>query len=290
MISVVVLTLNEAENLPRCLSSVAWSDDVVVLDSGSSDATVEVAKAHGARVLTRAFDSFAGQRNYAMGQARFRHPWVLHLDADEVVTPALREELQAIASAADARFPVYRLASKIIFMGRWLKHAGMYPAYQVRFGLGDALRFVDHGHGQREVQPPEQVGTLRNPIDHYNFSKGVNDWFARHLRYAEREARLMLVEREQPLHLTGMFSADATVRRRSLKRLAARLPLRPWLRFFYAAILRGGFLDGVAGLRYARMLAIYQSFIDFNLDELLVSRHSWLERNDDKARKHARGP
>lgn len=268
MISVVILTLNEAANLPRCLTSVAWSDDVVVLDSGSTDATVEVAQALGARVLVRGFDSFAGQRNFAMEQAGFRHPWVLHLDADEVVTPALRDELLAIASAADARFPVYRLASKIIFMGRWLKHAGMYPAYQVRFGRGEALRFIDHGHGQREVQPPDQVGTLHQPLEHYNFSKGVNDWFARHLRYAEREARLMLVEREQPLRLGQLFGRDATLRRRALKRLAARLPMRPWLRFFYAGILRGGFLDGVAGLRYARMLAIYQQFIDLNLQEL----------------------
>lgn len=271
MISVVILTLNEAANLPRCLTSVAWSDDVVVLDSGSTDATVEVAQALGARVLVRGFDSFAGQRNFAMEQAGFRHPWVLHLDADEVVTPALRDELLAIAgadaSADPSPFPVYRVASKIIFMGRWLKHAGMYPTYQVRFGRADALRFIDHGHGQREVQPPEQVGTLRSPLEHYNFSKGVNDWFARHLRYAEREARLMLVEREQPLRLGQLFGRDATLRRRALKRLAARLPMRPWLRFFYAGILRGGFLDGVAGLRYARMLAIYQQFIDFSVIE-----------------------
>ncbi|MCC7097556.1 MAG: glycosyltransferase family 2 protein [Thermomonas sp.] len=272
MISVVILTLNEAVNLPRCLASVAWSDDVVVLDSGSTDATVAVAQAHGARVLTRAFDSFAGQRNFAMEQAGFRHPWVLHLDADEVVTPALRDELLAIAGASDApgaSCPVYRVAAKIIFMGRWLKHAGMYPSYQVRFGRLDALRFIDHGHGQREVQTPDQVGTLQNPLDHYNFSKGVNDWFARHLRYAEREAGLMLAERKQPLRPGQLFSTDATCRRRALKRFAGRLPLRPWLRFFYAGVLRGGFLDGIAGLRYARMLAIYQSFIDLMVRERL---------------------
>lgn len=268
MISVVILTMNEAANLPRCLASVAWSDDVVVLDSGSTDATIAVAKEHGARVLMRPFDSFAGQRNFAMEHAGFRHPWVLHLDADEVVTPALRGELQALSAADSTPHPVYRVAAKIIFMGRWLKHAGMYPAYQVRFGRKDALRFIDHGHGQREVQPPEQVGTLQSPLEHYNFSKGVNDWFARHLRYAEREARLLLAERTQPLRLGELFSADATLRRRALKRVAGHLPLRPWLRFLYAGVLRGGFLDGLSGLRYARMLAIYQRFIDLNLHEL----------------------
>ncbi|WP_297833905.1 glycosyltransferase family 2 protein [Thermomonas sp.] len=268
MISVVILTLNEADNLPRCLASVAWSDDVVVLDSGSTDATVEVAKAHGARVLVRPFDSFAGQRNYAMEAAGLRHPWVLHLDADEVVPEALRNELLKIATASSAAYPVYRIASKILFMGRWLKHAGMYPAYQVRFGRAEALRFIDHGHGQREVQPPEQVGTLRNPLDHHNFSKGVLDWFSRHLRYADREAQLMLAERDRPLQPSDLLSRDATVRRRALKRLAGRLPLRPWLRFAYVYLLRGGFMDGAAGLRYARMLAVYQQFIDLRLCEL----------------------
>ncbi len=282
MISVVVLTLNEAANLPRCLASVAWSDDVVVMDSGSTDGTTDVAQTHGARVMTRQFDSFAGQRNHAMEHAGFRHPWVLQLDADEVVTDALRDELLAIAAATSAPFPVYRVPSRIIFMGRWLKHAGMYPAYQVRFGRADALRFVDHGHGQREVQPPEQVGTLAHPLDHHNFSKGVNDWFARHLRYAEREALQMLTERAMPLRPFELFSGDATARRRALKRLAGRMPLRPWLRFAYAGILRGGFIDGAAGLRYARMLAIYQQFIDLNYHQLHTAQDAGRTRRNSQ--------
>ena len=268
MISVVILTMNEAINLPRCLASVDWCDDILVLDSGSTDATVEIAKSANARVMHRSFDSFAGQRNHAMEGGGLRHPWVLHLDADEVVRPELERELRAIATSASSGFPVYRIPARIIFRGRWLRHAGMYPAYQVRFGRREALRFVDHGHGQREVQPPEQVGTISAAFDHYNFSKGVNDWFARHLRYAKEEARQSLRERAEPLRISGLLSADATERRRSLKRLANRLPFRPSLRFAYAYLLRGGFLDGAAGLQYARMLATYQRFIDLNLVEL----------------------
>ena len=268
MISVVILTMNEAINLPRCLASVDWCDDILVLDSGSTDATVEIAKSANARVMHRSFDSFAGQRNHAMEGGGLRHPWVLHLDADEVVRPELERELRAIATSASSGFPVYRIPARIIFRGRWLRHAGMYPAYQVRFGRREALRFVDHGHGQREVQPPAQVGTISAAFDHYNFSKGVNDWFARHLRYAKEEARQSLRERAEPLRISGLLSADATERRRSLKRLANRLPFRPSLRFAYAYLLRGGFLDGAAGLQYARMLATYQRFIDLNLVEL----------------------
>jgi len=267
MISVVILTLNEADNLPRCLDSIRWCDDVLIMDSGSTDDTAAIAQAAGARVLTRAFDTFANQRNHAMEQGALKYPWVLHLDADEVVTPELRGELQALAAAAGATHPVYRVPSKLIFMGRWLRYSGMYPAYQVRFGRREQLRFVEHGHGQRESLPPDQVGTVAAPFDHYNFSKGINDWFARHLRYARAEAEQALAERRESLRLSDLFGGHPTQRRRALKRLANRLPFRPTLRFVYAYVVRRGFLDGRAGFRYARMLGIYQYFIDLNMLE-----------------------
>lgn len=268
MISFVVLTFNEAGNLPRCLRSIDWSDDILVVDSGSTDETVAIAQAAGARVLVRAFDSFAAQRNHAMFHGDLRHHWVFHLDADEVVTAALQAELQRIAAADPGHPPVYRVPSRMLLRGSWLRHAGQYPAYQVRFGRSEALRFVDHGHGQREVQPPDQVGTLREPLDHYNFSKGVNDWFARHLRYAGEEALQARKDREIPLRWRSMVARDPTERRRALKALGSRLPMRPLLRFFYVYVLRLGFLDGRAGLDYALMVATYQVFIGLNETEL----------------------
>jgi len=268
MISVVVLTLNEADNLARCLDSVRWCDDILVLDSGSTDATVAIAQAAGARVLTRAFDTFASQRNFAMEEGALRNPWVLHLDADEVVTPELRRELSAISAMATASFPVYRVPSRLMFMDRWLRYSGMYPAYQVRFGQRGLLRFVDHGHGQREALSLDRVGTLSAPLDHYNFSKGVDDWYARHLRYAVAEAAQALDERGAALQFGDLFSRDATIRRRALKRMGNRMPFRPALRFLYSYVGRRGFLDGAAGFRYARMLGIYQHFIDVNMIEL----------------------
>lgn len=261
MISVVILTWNEAGNLGRCLRSVAWSDDVLVLDSGSTDGTQDLARTAGARVLERAFDSFAGQRNFAMDSGGLRHRWVLHLDADEVLTEELRKEILAIAGDPEPPFPVYRVPSRLIFMGRWLRHAGMYPSYQVRFGLHDQLRFVDYGHGQREVQAPHLVGTLVAPLEHFNFSKGISHWVGRHLRYARAEAEQSLADRRHPVFWRHLFSADPTCRRRTLKRIAYRLPFRALLRFMYVFFLRGGFLDGRAGFHYAVLMGFYQYLI-----------------------------
>lgn len=268
MISVVILTLNEGCNLQRCLDSVGWSDDVVVVDSGSIDETVKIALAAGAKVLVRPFDTFAGQRNHAMEVGEFRHGWVLHLDADEVVPPALRDEMHALAAQPNPPYPVYRLPSRLIFMGRWLRHAGMYPAYQVRLGQADALRFVDYGHGQREVQSPGSVGTCSAALDHYNFSKGINDWFSRHLRYARREALQAISETGSDLALPQLWRGDPTMRRRTLKQLAYRMPLRPLLRFLYIYVVKRGFMDGAAGFHYAAMIGVYQYFIDLNEREL----------------------
>lgn len=266
-VAVVVLTRNEADNLPRCLASVSWADDVLVLDSGSTDATVDIARAAGARVHERAFDSFGAQRNHAMEHCGLSSPWVLHLDADEVVPPALRDELLAITRDPAAR-DAWRIPARILLEGRWLRHAGLYPSYQVRFGRREVLRFIDHGHGQREALDADRVGTVTAPLDHHNFSKGMNDWFARHLRYARDEALQELAAGQRAPRPVDLVSRDPTRRRRALKHASQRLPLRPLARFVYVYLLRGGVLDGRAGLRYATMLAIYQYFIDCNRREL----------------------
>ena len=261
MVSVLILTYNEQDNLPRCLESVAWSDDVLVLDSFSTDRTTAIARDGGARVQQRSFGHFAGQRNFGLEHGALRHDWVLHLDADEVVPPGLRDELISIArnpSASDA----YRVASKMIFRERWLRYSGMYPTYQVRFGRCEKLRFRMVGHGQRETLPPEVVATLREPLLHYSFSKGLDDWWARHQRYAAAEAAENLaVLAGHTRSLAALFAADRTARRRALKELSVRLPCRPAMRFIYMYLIRLGFLDGAPGWEYCRMLAGYESMI-----------------------------
>jgi glycosyltransferase involved in cell wall biosynthesis len=268
-ISVVILTFNEEANLPACLAAVGWSDDIVVVDSFSQDRTVDIARRQGARVYERVFDDFATQRNFALNTVSFRHDWILHIDADEIVTPALRDEiLRAIQSD---RFDAYRVPSKMIFRGRWLRYSGLYPSYQVRLGHRDRLRFKQVGHGQREDLPADRVGTLLEPYLHDCFSKGLTDWVGKHNRYSSDEALATLRSRQVSrwCDWRGLLAREPTRRRRALKDLAGRLPLRPSLRFLYMYVLRRGFLDGSAGLTYCKLLAMYEYLIVLKTRELM---------------------
>ncbi|WP_103028987.1 glycosyltransferase family 2 protein [Salinibacter altiplanensis] len=230
MISVLILTLNEEENIGACLDSVAWSDDVLVLDSGSEDRTVDIARQHDARVMHRDFDTFAGQRNYGLEEGNLRHNWVLDLDADERVTPSLREEIETVVRNTDKT--AFRVPSKLMFRDTWLKYSGMYPTYQVRLGRRDTLRFDQVGHGQRGALPRKDIGTLDEPLLHYAFSKGISDWIERHNRHLTDEARQIVENDPERIAWKDLLEGDTQSRRRALKDLSYRLPLRPLWRFF----------------------------------------------------------
>lgn len=260
MVSVVVLTLNEERDLPRCLASLRACDDIVVLDSGSTDRTGAIALAAGARVCTHPFKNFAEQRNFAHRQIPFRHRWIMHLDADETMTEELWAECLAAASRDDDTVDGYWIAPKMMFHDRWIPHCTDFPAYQARFVHAQRFRFVEVGHGQREA-PGMRMRRMQANYLHDLSSGGDEDWLAKHRRYAQAEAR------EQLQHMgsdgfVGLFSRDALRRRRALKRLSFKLPFRPWLRFVYQYVLRGGFLDGRPGRRYCQLLMRYEQFID----------------------------
>lgn len=253
--SVLVLTLNEERDLPRCLASVAACDDVVVLDSGSADQTRALAAAAGARVFHRDFDNFAGQRNHAQQSVPFRHAWVFHLDADEQMTAELAAECDAAARRSE--YDGFFVAPRMMYSGRWIPHCTDYPAYQARFVRAPQFRFVQVGHGQRE-DPRMRLGHLRANYLHDLSSGGDGEWIEKHHRYAREEARTHAAS--GPLDWFALVARDPLVRRRALKRASYGLPGRPMLRFLYQYGLRRGFLDGRPGLQYCRLLARYESF------------------------------
>ena len=270
-ISILLLTFNEEKNLPSCLKAIDWCDDIVVLDSFSTDGTVEIAKKSGAHVYQRQFDDFAGQRNFALTNYKFRHEWVFHLDADEIITDELKSEI--VRAIENSKVDAFRVPSKMILSGKWLRFSGMYPAYQVRLGRIGVLRFKQVGHGQREDINADRVGTLKNPYLHYSFSKGIEDWFTKHNHYSTQEALEGLkILREKSIDWCGLFSIGApTRRRRAVKDISVRLPFRPLLRFFYLYILRCGFLDCKVGLTYCLLISIYEYMIVLKMKELRLS-------------------
>lgn len=270
MVSILILTLNEERNLPSCLESVRWSDDVVVLDSFSVDKTIQIANEFGARVIQRKFDNWAAHQNWAMTQIAFKHPWVFYLDADERMTPELSSEiLQISRDPRDSRVAFY-CGRRNYFMGRWIKHA--YPPSMImRFFKPQKVRF------ERLVNPTPRImgehSYLKAMFDHYNFSKGLAEWFEKHNRYSDWEAIEGSKERFtfRDWARLGHFS-DPAQRRKHLKALSYHLPCRGALRFFHAYILNLGFMDGLPGYYYCRLLATYEWMIAMKMKEIRLRR------------------
>jgi len=251
--SVLILTRNEAHNLPRCLRSLQGCDDIVIVDSFSTDDTSSVAEGHGVQVWQREFDSFAAQRNWGVETIPFKHDWILHLDADEEMTPALHQEIQDVVNRDEKS--AYLIANKLMFMGRWIRHASMFPHYQARLLKQREARFTQTGHGQILGEASRGVGTLHEAYIHHNFSRGVGDWMTRHNRYSTDEAQRIIAERSSGG--TGEAGIAAQSRQQRWKRIADRIPCKPLVRFLYLYFYRGGLLDGRAGFDYCVLMAFY---------------------------------
>jgi glycosyltransferase involved in cell wall biosynthesis len=271
-LSCLILTYNEEVNIARCLAALDWCDDIVVIDSGSTDKTLDIAREYHAKILHRPFDNFASQRNFGLDKGELHHEWVLHLDADEFVTKELQALLANFSPAED--IDGYFLPSKIILHGQWLKYAGMYPTYQARLGHRDRMRFIKVGHGQREDVQPDRMGRIDEPYLHYSFSHGMQKWLEKHLRYARDEAQLIVdIRRGAAVSANddSQQNSDPASGRRVSKARAASLPLalRPIARFLYVYLFRKGFLDGRAGFSYAFMLAVYEGMTAIIANESL---------------------
>ena len=265
-LSILILTLNEESNLADCLQSVKWSDDIVVLDSFSSDRTVKIAEEMGARVVQRRFDNWSAHQNWALEHVSFKHSWVFYLDADERMTEDLKDELLAIADDARRAPVAYYCGRQNMFMGRWIKHA-MPPGLIMRFFRPPYVRF------QRLVNPVPIIdgphGYLTGMLTPYNFSKGISEWIDKHNRYSQLEAQEgMKLIHQSSAGEPRLFDADPAMRRRALKNLSFRLPVRPLIKFLYFYVWQRGWLDVRAGLTYCVLQAFYEYMIVLKMREL----------------------
>ncbi len=264
-VSVLILTKNEEINIERCLDSLSWSDDIVVFDSFSDDRTVELAEQLGARVIQRKFDNWSAHQNWGVENIKFKYPWVYYTDADETCDDQLRDELAQL-SELDQDYSAFQVRRKDYFMGRWLKRSQLYPTWITRAFRPEKIRY------ERLVNPVAVVdgetGKLDGHIIHYPFSHGVGHWIDRHNKYSQMEALDLISEVVEKIHFAEFFSRDAAVKRRALKTLAYKMPGRPVLIFIYLYFFRLGLLDGLPGLRYSIMRAMYEYMIDLKVAEL----------------------
>jgi glycosyltransferase involved in cell wall biosynthesis len=266
MISVLILTKNEQQDLPACLASVAWSDDVHVFDSHSTDATVEIARAAGAQVHSRPFDDYATHRNAAFGLP-FKHPWVFLLDADERPTPELSAEMQRVVREAPQNTAAFRLRRRDFLFGTWLKHAQISP-YYIRLVRPERSKYTRAINEVLEVDGP--IAELQHPLDHYPFSKGIAHWVAKHNVYSTMEAELIVSQQglQDPSLRIALRGPDFHTRRLHQKALFYRMPGRPVIKWVYMMFVRGAVLDGAAGIAYATLQSIYEYLIVLKTREL----------------------
>ena len=266
-LSVLILTRDEEQNLPACMDTVSWCDDVHVLDSHSTDNTANLAERLGAEVSFREFDNWSAHQNWALENINFKHPWVFMLDADERMTPEL-----ARSAAAAARSPGDKCAFEVrrrdFFMARPLRYAPATP-YLIRLFRPDKIKFSRLVNPTPRVNGP--VGRLDGYLDHHPFSKGIGHWAARHNAYAALEARQTLLDQKgrQTFSLRkALFSPRLAVRRQHQKGLFYKLPARPLLKFIILYFLRLGFLDGGPGLAWAILQSMYEYWIVLKTREI----------------------
>jgi glycosyltransferase involved in cell wall biosynthesis len=263
-VSIIVPIKNEAANLPRSLRSVSWADEIFVVDSQSTDGSQAIAAQHGAKIVQFEFAGiWPKKKNWALENLPFRNEWVFVLDADEALPPDAEEEIrQGVTDPANANAG-YWINRRFLFMGRWLEHA-YYPNWNLRLfrhrlGRYEQLTDVDTASGDNEVhehvvvQGP--VGRLRTQLDHYAFPS-VDVFVEKHNRYSNWEARVALSSTVR--RSDRQLQHGRAGRRRRLKALAQRLPLRPWLRFLYVYVWQRGFLDGREGYYFARLHGFYE--------------------------------
>jgi len=279
-VSVLIPIKNEAENLPRCLKSVQWADEILVVDSHSTDDSTQIAEQHGAKVVQFDFNgTWPKKKNWALENLPFKNDWVFILDADEVLPAEAQAEFaSAIANAGDV--VGYWINRRFMFLGRWLRHS-YYPNWNLRLfrhalGQYEKLTAAETKSGDNEVHEHVVVqgptGRLRCEMDHYAFPS-IDVFIEKHNRYSNWEAR---VAADELLQGSPRQLSNARVgRRRRLKMLSQRLPFRPLLRFLYIYIWQKGFLDGRDGYYFARLHACYEF--------LSVAKTYELRRNAEKS-------
>jgi len=262
-LSVIVLTLNEEHNLPACLESLSGlACEVFVVDSGSTDRTAEIARRGGAVLVEHSFENYAAQRNWAQGNLPIGTEWILHLDADERLTPELVAEINRVLSSGDPAIDGYLLRKRTIFMGRWIRHGGHYPSFHLRLFRKDRGGCEDRLYDQHFVVDGPLATLTSDYLD--VVASNIQTWTMRHARWARLEAEEMMSVRATDRRVQADPLGNPIERKRWLREgVYGRAPLfvRPFVYFLYRYALRLGFLDGMEGLVFHFLQACWYRFL-----------------------------
>lgn len=278
-VSVLIPAKNEELNLPSCLESVNKAAEVFVVDSQSSDRTLEIATSYGAQVVQFYFKGgWPKKKNWALDNLPFNYEWVLIVDCDERITPELWSEIATVIQ--DTEYNGYYLNRRVYFLGQWIRYGGKYPDWNLRLfrhkkGRYENLHTEDVPNtGDNEVHEhillTGTAGYLQNDMLHIDF-RDIYQWLERHNRYSNWEARVyynLLQGGKQENTIKASFLGNPIQRKRFLKKIWIYLPFKPLLRFIWFYWIRLGFLDGKAGYIYARLLSQYEYQIQVKLYEL----------------------
>lgn len=261
-LSVIVLTMNEEKNIEKCISSVKdLAARIIIVDSGSSDKTIEIAKNLGADVYHHAFENYARQFNWGLDNTGINTRWVLRLDADEVITPELAEEMAYEMSAhKDDDINGMQIKLKKCFLGRWLKYGGSYPFVKLMLFKNGIGRIEDRKMDEHTVLSKGRTIMLKNDALHYDF-KDVNFFIHKHNWYSIREAQ-DLIENRMDKGLSELEEGSLKSHRQQ-KLLYYKAPrfIRAFLLFIYYYIFKLGFLDGKEGFIYCVLEYFWYRFL-----------------------------
>lgn len=279
MISIYILTHNEEIDIAPCIESALLSDDVIVVDSFSSDRTVEIASRYPVRVVQHQFESHGKQRTWMLESIPTKHEWVYLLEADERLTPELFKE--CIEASQRQTAIGYYVAERVMFMGKWIRYSTQYPRYQMRLFQKGKVWFTDYGHTEREVCEGA-TSFLKETYPHYTCGKGLSRWIEKHNRYSTDEAKetLRQLNNGKVSWFDLVFGKTEVERRRALKDLSLRLPFRPLLRWFYMYFMLGGIWDGKAGFAWCTLQAFYEYLILLKVEELQQATGESLSPNN----------
>lgn len=263
-VSAIVLTYNEEDYLGECLESLTWCDEVWVVDSFSTDRTLEIASKYTTKIVQHPFENFSRQRNWALEDLAISAEWIVFVDSDERITPELREEISGVLGQTPEQVCGYYIPRKQLFWGKWLRFGECWPAYNLRLFRRGSAQFQDREvHESIIVQGKKRF--LKSPIVHI-CRESMSEVVDRLNAYTTLEATRM--------YRTGQYlyeersSPSYSRLRAAVKRFSRYLPCKPLLKFIWTYIFRQGFRDGRLGFVHALMDALYVFVAGFKLWEL----------------------